>query len=77
MSDKQEHPSKQCMTEGCGKDQKWKGLCRSCYGQALRLIEEQQTTWDELATMGLVRIEDKPFKAAFLRKKTQTPTDNH
>lgn len=76
MSDEQKSPI-QCLTEGCGKERKWKGLCRSCYGQALRLIEDKQTTWNELADMGLVLIEDKPFKAAFLRKKQQTPTDNH
>ena len=63
--------SQLCVTEGCGKERQWKGLCRSCYGQARRLIDENQTTWDELAIMGLIVPDDKPFKAAFLRKKRE------
>ena len=60
-----------CVTEGCGKERQWKGLCRSCYGQAKQLIEKKETTWDELAVMGLIIPDDKPFKNAFLRKKRE------
>jgi hypothetical protein len=58
-----------CITEGCGKERKWKGLCSSCYGQARKLIEKKQVAdWDELEAMGLIIADDKPFVAAFKRK---------
>ena len=61
-----------CITEGCGKERKWKGLCRSCYGQARHLIDSNEADgWDELERMGLVIEDDKPFKAAFKKKKRE------
>lgn len=59
-----------CMTKDCGKVAQWKGLCRSCYGQALRLIEQEKTTWEELMTMGLCVLDQpKPFLKVFMEKK--------
>lgn len=57
-----------CVTEGCGKERRWKGLCSSCYGQAKKLIKQSKTTWDELEIMGLIIADDQPFVAAFKRK---------
>jgi len=58
-----------CLTLNCGKKGEWKGLCRSCYGQALRLINTGKTTWEELQDLGLAAYSSKPFMVAFLRKK--------
>ncbi len=72
-----------CMTPDCGKKGEWKGLCRSCYGQALHLIKDEKTTWDELAEMGLAAYPSRPFMLAFARKKrdieeaNQSTTPNH
>ena len=60
---------KLCLTPDCGKEGVWKGLCRSCYGQALRLIESGKTNWEELQEMGLAAMSSKPFAVAFQRKK--------
>ena len=62
-------PKVPCMTEGCDNPREWKGLCRSCHGVAKRFVDEEKTTWDELAEMGLCLAEGKPFKVAFLKKK--------
>lgn len=58
-----------CITPNCSKKRKWKGICPSCYGQAMRLIDEEKTTWEELEQMGLVLLDSKPFYAAFKEKK--------
>lgn len=62
-------PKPICKTAGCGKEKKWKGLCQSCYGQAKRLIEDNKTTWEELAKLGLIEQDFKPFYAAFEKAK--------
>lgn len=72
-----------CITEGCGKERLWndkirdaKGLCPSCYGQARRLIDSGEASWDSLEAMGLVIQDDTPFMAAFKRKRAaQTKTE--
>lgn len=61
--------SGKCMTEKCDKEAQWKGLCRSCYGQARQLIDSGETTWEELGNMGLVQLAEKPFKEAFRARK--------
>lgn len=57
-----------CITEGCGKERKWKGLCQSCYGQAKQLMQKHNLQWDDLERMGLIIADDKPFVALFKRK---------
>lgn len=54
-----------CLISGCDKEARWKGLCSACYGQAKQLIDATETTWEELAALGLAIIPDKPFVAAF------------
>ena len=67
-----------CITPDCGKPRSWKGLCRSCHGVARNLIDSQQVTgWDELAEMGLVIPEGKPFKVAFLKRKAEQQRENN
>lgn len=61
--------SPSCVTEGCGKERKWKGLCSSCYGQARHLIDSNRTTWDELEELKLIIPDDKPFILQFKRVK--------
>lgn len=64
-------PVNLCITPECGKERKWKGLCQSCYGVAKSLIEKNETTWQELADLGLVIEDVKPFAAAFRKKKSE------
>ena len=60
-----------CLTPNCGKKVERRGLCRSCYIQALRLIHTEKTTWMELQDMGLglATKRSKQFMLAFLKKK--------
>lgn len=58
-----------CIISNCGKPRKWKGLCSKCYGEAKQLIDAQQTTWEELNTMGLCTIPATPFETAFKEAK--------
>ena len=60
-----------CITPDCGKKREWKGLCRSCYGQARHLIDKGKTTWEDLAEMGLIIPDAKPFTALFHRRMAQ------
>lgn len=60
-----------CLTPDCKEDRRWKGLCSSCYGQAKRLIETEETTWDELEKLGLAELPGKAFTKAFKRRKYQ------
>lgn len=60
-----------CITEGCGEQRRWKGLCGSCYGVAKNLILKKMTTWDELMDMGLCVQDKKPFRVAFDKKKAE------
>lgn len=59
-----------CITTDCSADARWRGLCSRCYGQAKRLIEKGETTWDELVGMGLAKPNvDQLFTAAFYAKR--------
>lgn len=58
-----------CCIENCANPAAFKGLCRPCYGSAAQLIREGKTTWDELKELDLCVIADKPFVAAFKKKK--------
>ena len=69
------NPEDLCMTPNCGSKKQWKGLCRSCYGQARRLIEEEKTDWDEIAELGMCEPQGKPFKVLFLKKKAERNAD--
>lgn len=65
-----------CITEGCAKERKWKGLCSSCYGQARKIIDQYKVTWDDLEQMGMIIADDKPFVAAFKRKRAELAKAN-
>ena len=60
-----------CLTPECGKPAEWKGLCRSCYGCAKRVMEKENLKWDDLGRMGLCANESKPFYAAFAKKRAE------
>lgn len=64
----EENPEIKCLIEDCNKEQRWKGLCSACYGQAKQLIDAGETSWEQLAELGLAIIPDKPFVAAFKKK---------
>lgn len=54
-----------CRLPGCGRgygaprDGSGRGLCRTCYADARRLVRLKQTTWAELETLGLA---DPPIR---------------
>lgn len=61
----------QCMTEGCKRPSKTRGVCGQCYSNARVLILNGDATWKELESIGLVRpAHDQHtknlFRAAFL-----------
>lgn len=58
-----------CLSPECKNCCQYKGLCSSCYGSAKQLINDEKTTWEELAGMGLADVSDKPLLAAFLARK--------
>jgi hypothetical protein len=65
--------SPKCITEGCGGERKWKGLCSSCYGQARKLITDKKVSgWDELEKMGLIVADHKPFTCCLQPKEEGT-----
>ncbi len=41
-----------CLRPACGRAIYSRGLCRSCYLTALRLVQAQRTTWDALVAAG-------------------------
>lgn len=53
------------MTPDCDQPAQWKGVCSCCYGQAKRVMEAHGLTWRDLETLGLVRLEHKPFIKAY------------
>lgn len=42
-----------CAIEGCDRKANTRGLCRSCYHTALRLVQAGETNWDDLEKAGL------------------------
>lgn len=67
-----EQEIEKCMTPDCNGKKQWKGLCRSCYGQAKYLMDKGEVeSWYELEQMGLVQVEGKPFMTAFKKKKLE------
>jgi hypothetical protein len=46
-------PSKaKCLNPSCPRDANTRGLCKSCYHTACRLIKQGRTTWAELIEQG-------------------------
>jgi len=44
----------ECRIKGCTGKVHTRGVCFRCYRAAYRLVEREQTTWDELESMGLL-----------------------
>jgi len=78
-----------CLIEGCERDAKTRGLCKSCYQTACKAVKADKTTWEELESMGLVlkakRLKgidnESPFRVALEKKqaepaKPQPPADD-
>lgn len=65
-----------CMVPVCTNPLKWKGICSSCYGSAIQLIKKKETTWEELASMGLCVLNEKPLTLAFRELKKQRQDKN-
>jgi hypothetical protein len=61
-----------CVTPNCNKPAKWKGLCSACYGAAKKLIDDEQTSWDELIEMGMAIDKTSLFRNEFKRRKQGT-----
>lgn len=61
-----------CLIAKCDKEARWKGLCSACYGQAKQLIDAGETTWEELAALGLAVVPDKPFVVAFKAARSKS-----
>lgn len=57
-----------CLTPNCralaANQATFRGLCLQCYGQAKKMVEAGETTWEQLEEMGLAGAGSK-FKQAF------------
>ncbi len=62
---------KKCFTPDCGEDAHWKCLCKSCYGQAKKLIDAEETTWEELCDLGLAMLPAQRFRQEFFKRKRE------
>ncbi len=67
-----------CLTPKCTRTQApaiKTGQCMVCYSKAKKLVDNGTTTWDALATMGLVNRDlanvNDPFTEAFNAKSKQ------
>ena len=60
---------KPCAVPECAKEAKWKGLCQTCYGCAKSMIDNGETTWEELERMGLALIPKNKLRQEFYRRK--------
>lgn len=52
-----------------------KGLCTKCYPQAKKLVDKEETTWEQLAELGMVDLDfgkKTGFRQEFLRRKSKT-----
>lgn len=60
-----------CMVPDCTgfKGNGMRGMCTKCYGKAKKKVEANETTWEELAEMGLCENQDDPFVQAFNKAK--------
>lgn len=67
-----------CLTPKCGgiASASYKNLCMKCYINAKRLVDGGQTTWEELAALGLAQKELSPFEAEFLKRKSDASGSN-
>lgn len=66
-----------CITPGCGKTQRCRGLCDSCYFSARKMVKTKQVPgWSWLVKKGLALAEKrKPFMAAVSRAiRSEKPT---
>jgi hypothetical protein len=60
-----------CIVTDCKRPAETRGVCKSCYAHARVLVLSGETCWQELESMGLVKVAHKhapknPLKAAFL-----------
>lgn len=51
-----------CVTPGCGKQRKTRGLCVTCYQAALKRVNSGETSWEQLEAEG--KAEPSGAKAA-------------
>lgn len=60
-----------CLTPSCGQmpAASCKGLCMKCYSAAKKLVTGGQTTWEQLADMGLAEHMVDAFTAEFNKRK--------
>jgi hypothetical protein len=57
---------KVCLSKGCEKKAKTRGLCPSCYNSANHIVKSGETSWDQLEEMGLsLPSSGREIKSAF------------
>lgn len=72
--------STKCLIPGCKRPPKTRGLCTSCYATATKMKLRNETTFDELQTLGLMlspaagRPESNPLRMAFAAAKAKSST---
>ena len=67
-----ESPMLHCLIGGCNNAATCRGLCHSCYQQALKKIAKGETTWGQLEALGLCRSprgRQGAFSAAFAQTR--------
>ena len=62
-----------CKRPGCGKPAKVRGLCRTCYQMAYRLIRLGRATWAGLEDSGKVNKQNMGSLSRWFLKGTERP----
>ena len=60
-------PDRTCLTPDCKGTSATitKGLCQTCYREAKQMVDRGETTWEQLASVGLALGPPSKFRAAF------------
>lgn len=65
--------SNRCMTPGCNRKHKARGLCASCHAIALRMVKTKGITWDQLMALGMAKppqpVPMSPFVQQLIRQQ--------
>ena len=73
MENRSANAASRCMTPGCNRKHKARGLCASCHAIALRMVKTKGITWDQLMALGMAKptqpVPMSPFVQQLIRQQ--------